>query len=197
MGDIIYIVRREYLVVAKSIQKSGGTRKPVTKVPKKKIFISWSRHYSKEIALELKKILEEKIFLGTELKCFVSDVDIASGEDWWNKIKTELKSSGMGILCVTKQNVKEPWIFYEAGALVANNINVIPLLVSCDQKLLEHSPLNTKECVQFYDETKFLKMIQDINEKLELLSINNDQLKTISKDAYRVIRSNLKKRLTG
>lgn len=174
-----------------------GSRRTGTKQSQKIIFISWSRAYSKQIALELKVALEEKIFSGTELKCFVSDVDIASGEDWWKKIETELKNSGMGILCVTKQNVKEPWIFFEAGALVANNINVVPLLISCDLKQLEHSPLNAKECVQFYEENKFLKMVQDINRRFKLLSLNNEQLNIISKEAYKEMRHNLKDVLEG
>ena len=159
-------IGREKDLNEKNTSRSGGERKSSVRAPKKKIFISWSRPYSKKIALALKYTLEEEIFRGTGLQCFVSDVDIASGEDWWNKIKKELKSSGMGILCVTKQNVKEPWIFFEGGALVANNVSTIPLLISCDLKALEHSPFNSKECVQFYEENKFLKMISDINEKL-------------------------------
>ena len=57
----------------------------------KKIFISWSGDNSKQIARALKDSLENTIFKDTGLECFVSDVDISSGDDWWNKIKTELK----------------------------------------------------------------------------------------------------------
>ena len=159
--------------------------------PKKKIFISWSKNYSKQIALHLKDCLENVIFQGSGLACFVSDVDIASGEDWWNKIKRELKGSGLGILCVTKENIKEPWIYFEAGALVANNVDIIPLLISCDLKALTNSPINGKECVQFYEETKFMKMIRDINDKLQLLNLTGEQLNAISQDAY----NNMKERL--
>ena len=54
---------------------------------KNKIFISWSGKNSKKIAIELKKSLEKEIFATSGLECFVSTVDIASGDDWWNKIK--------------------------------------------------------------------------------------------------------------
>ena len=77
----------------------------------KKIFISWSGDNSKEIAIELKNTLEKGIFDGTGLECFVSDVDISCGDDWWNKIKKELKSCKLGIVCITKENLKAPWIF--------------------------------------------------------------------------------------
>lgn len=54
-----------------------------SKEPDKKIFISWSGENSKEIAKVIKKALENKIFEGTGLECFVSDLDISSGDDWW------------------------------------------------------------------------------------------------------------------
>lgn len=167
-------------------------RRSSAKIPKKKIFISWSRTYSKKIALALKYTLEKEIFSGSGLQCFVSDVDIASGEDWWNKIKKELKNSGMGILCVTKENVKEPWIFFEGGALIANNVSTIPLLISCDLRAVEHSPFNSKECIQFYEENKFIKMISDINENLKLFPLNKEQLDILSREAYRKLKNCLK-----
>lgn len=43
----------------------------------KKIFISWSGDNSKQIAKELKNVLENIIFEGANLNCFVSDIDIA------------------------------------------------------------------------------------------------------------------------
>ena len=59
----------------------------------KKVFISWSGENSKKIAISLKETLENNIFKDTGLECFVSDVDISSGDDWWEIIKTELTNS--------------------------------------------------------------------------------------------------------
>ena len=96
-----------------------------------KIFISWSGPRSKEIAKGIKWLLEDIIFLGTDLKCFVSDLDITSGSDWWIKIKGELKTCKMGLLCVTKENIKAPWIYFEAGAMIAREIPTTPILINC------------------------------------------------------------------
>ena len=85
----------------------------------KKIFISWSGDNSKQIARALKDSLENTIFKDTGLECFVSDVDISSGDDWWNKIKTELKKCKLGIACITKENLRAPWIYFESGAMIA------------------------------------------------------------------------------
>ena len=156
-----------------------------------KVFISWSGKNSKRIAVEIKEILETKIFASTDLECFVSTVDIASGDDWWNKIKKELKKCKQGILCVTKENIKAPWIFYEAGAMVARDVPTIPLLFNCNVKSLEGSPIKGKQCVDFYDQTQFLKMISDINCSMKLLSITKTQLDAIAKEAYVDIKRTL------
>lgn len=172
---------------------ANDRRKKNTASNRKKIFISWSKQYSKEIALALKDTFENHVFKGTGLTGFVSDVDIASGEDWWQKIRKELKSSGQGIMCITKQNVKEPWIYFEGGALVANNIRTIPLLISCDIKSLANSPFDSRECIQFYEEQKFLKMVSDINEQLGLLNLSKVQLDSVSKEAYKQMKDKLSK----
>lgn len=165
-----------------------------------KIFISWSGNISKEIAKALKICLEKEIFPNTGFSCFVSNLDIASGSDWWNKIKRELKTCKMGILCITKENLKAPWIYYEAGAMIAQEIPAVPLLISCDIKFLQDSPLKGNQCVNFYNEPQFVKMLLDINNKMHLLSINEDQQKMIYSAEYNKLKSNLEpylKKLTA
>jgi hypothetical protein len=163
----------------------------IRKSPQKrsKIFISWSGENSKIIAREIKIILEDVIFKGRGLNCFVSDVDIASGADWWNKIKGELMTCKLGILCVTKENVKAPWLYYESGAMVARNVPTIPLLINCSDSALDGSPLKSKQCVDFYDQIKFIRMIRDINNQFDLLP--PDQMDAIAKDGYEKLKLKL------
>lgn len=156
-----------------------------------KIFISWSGKNSKKIAMELKEMLEKKVFASTDLECFVSTVDIASGDDWWNKINKELKKCKQGILCVTKENIKAPWIFFEAGALVARDVPTIPLLFNCSINSLEGSPIKGKQCIDFYDQYQFLKMICDINNSMKLLPLEKSQLNSIAKEAYEELKKEL------
>lgn len=163
-----------------------------TNKTKNTLFISWSGPKSKEIAKALKLILENNIFSQTDLSCFVSDVDIASGSDWWEKIKSELTNCQLGVLCVTKENLKSPWIYFEAGALVARGVPVMPLLFFCDIKNISPTPLKSKQCVVYDDITKFEKMICDINEKYKLLNIPVVNLKAIARDGYELLNSQLK-----
>lgn len=150
----------------------------------KKIFISWSGENSKQIAKELKNTLENDIFANTGLECFVSDVDISSGDDWWNKIKKELKTCKLGIVCITKENLKAPWIFFESGAMVARDLKVIPLLINCGFNSLNGTPISSKHMVDFYSKDKFFQMIGNINKELSLMSVSKENLDIISENGY-------------
>ena len=135
--------------------------------------------------------MEDEIFASSDLECFVSTVDIASGDDWWNKIKKELKRCKQGILCITKENIKAPWIYFEAGAMVAREVDTIPLLINCSINSLNNSPIKGKQCIDFYDQSQFLKMISDINKNMMLVPLEKNKLDIIAKQAY----ENIKKRL--
>ena len=148
-----------------------------------KIFISWSKTNSKEFAKVLKDILENHVFENTGLQCFVSDQDIASGTDWWQKIKKELRECKLGIICMTKENLREPWIYYEAGAMIAREIPSIPLLVSCNVNALFGTPLKSNQAVDFYDSKRFLKMLNDINDIMEF-GFSRNQINQLGKVAY-------------
>lgn len=140
-------------------------------IEKKIIFISWSGTNTKQFAIALKNVLETIIFPKNEtgLECFVSDEDITAGTDWWIRIKDELKTCSLGILCVTNENVKAPWIFYEAGAMASRELLSIPLLIGCNITSLNKTPLQGKQSISFSDSKKFVKMLENINEYLNLL----------------------------
>ena len=150
----------------------------------KKLFISWSGTNSKEIALKLKEAFEDKIFSGSGLQCFVSDVDIGSGTDWWTKIQKELKSCTLGIAVVTKENLSAPWLYFESGAIVARDKPLIPLLFNCGISKLDHTPLTSRQTKDFYVAKQFKQMVQDINDRLgkpqpnRLISAGYEWLKT-------------------
>lgn len=157
----------------------------------KKIFISWSGNNGKNIALELKRVLETDVF-SNQMNCFVSASDIVSGENWWKKIKSELTTSSMGIVCVTRENIKAPWIYFEAGALVGNNVKTIPLLFKCNVDILAATPLKESQAICFQDKSEFLKMLVDINGKFKILDISSEQFEAIAFRAHDKIQNDLK-----
>jgi len=79
-----------------------------------RIFISWSGERSKAIAIALKTWLKDVV---QQFEPWMSDLDIAAGTRWGDDIVTELQASHCGILCLTPENMQQPWLLFEAGAL--------------------------------------------------------------------------------
>jgi hypothetical protein len=94
-----------------------------------KVFISWSKEKSMEIAIETKTLLEK---LNPNIDAFVSEVDINGGEYVQKQIIDKIRECDKLILCFTKENKKSPWLLFEAG--YANGIQkvVIPILFDDD-----------------------------------------------------------------
>lgn len=98
-----------------------------------RIFISWSGNRSQQLA----KYLDE--FLGMIFESadtFLSTKDIQPGKRWGEVIASALDDINFGIICVTPENINEPWILFEAGALSksVDEANVIPLLLEAEFK---------------------------------------------------------------
>ena len=64
----------------------------------------------------------------------MSAEDIDSGQRWAATMSGELEQSNAGILCVTKENLTNPWILFEAGALSkqVGESRVIPFLLDAE-----------------------------------------------------------------
>jgi hypothetical protein len=78
------------------------------------IFISWSGERSKRAALALKSLLESVFQRAVQV--FISEY-ISPGENWVQRIQTELKQAQIGIVCLTHDNFQTPWLLFEAGAV--------------------------------------------------------------------------------
>lgn len=78
------------------------------------IFVSWSGHTSREIALALREWLP---IMFSGVRPFVSSEDIDKGARWATELDTQLELTEFGIVCLTPENLSATWILYEAGAL--------------------------------------------------------------------------------
>lgn len=93
------------------------------------IFISWSKSKSKELAVEVKHLLES---LDPHLDVFMSEQDITAGERFQDKIIQKVKECDKLLLCFTHENKKSPWLLYEAGYASGLDKIVIPFLFDND-----------------------------------------------------------------
>lgn len=126
------------------------------------LFIAWSGERSRFVAETLYDWLPKVI----KVKPWMSDYDIFSGERWFEKILKGLKSSGAGIICLTRENYDSPWLLFEAGALASccKKERIVPFLLDIKPKelmMLNH-PLYLYEA-QGYNRKNVFKMIQHLN----------------------------------
>ena len=77
-------------------------------------FLSWSGETSKAVAGALFDWLPQVIHL---LKPWMSDHDIGAGAAWDTELAGALADPKFGVICLTRDCLKAPWIMFEAGAL--------------------------------------------------------------------------------
>jgi hypothetical protein len=130
------------------------------KIMSSKVFISWSGELSKKLAEELRIWLPAVLQF---VKPYFTPNDIEKGTSWSTSITAELSTSNIGILCLTKDNISEPWILFEAGALSKNfdKANVCTILFNLDTSDLS-GPLTNFQATRFEKED-FRKLITTIN----------------------------------
>lgn len=79
-----------------------------------KVFLSWSKPRSQEVAAALRDWLPDVI---QSCEPWMSAEDIEAGQRWSAELEGQLDASVIGIICVTPDNQTEPWLNFEAGAI--------------------------------------------------------------------------------
>jgi hypothetical protein len=140
-----------------------------------KVFISWSGDLSKKLAEEIRVWLPGVLQF---VKPYFTPNDTEKGTRWSTEIASELETSNAGIICLTKDNIKKPWILFEAGALSKNfgKANVCTVLFNLENTDLT-GPLTSFQSTKF-DKTDFKKLLTTINNtggdlKLESAVLND------------------------
>ncbi len=105
-----------------------------------RIFISWSGSPSKEVARVTNDWLR---FLFDRAEPWYSDKDIYPGTQTISEIHENLNRADAGVLLVTADNQKSPWINYEAGVLAQRVTSslVIPILIDEESPTALTGPL--------------------------------------------------------
>ncbi|ACK73727.1 hypothetical protein PCC7424_5655 (plasmid) [Gloeothece citriformis PCC 7424] len=124
-----------------------------------KIFISWSKQPSQDIAVYLRDWLQD---LFENINPFVSSEDIDKGKRWNERLSEELKDTNFGLICVTKDNQTSPWLNFEAGALSklpASNVCTLLFGLSANELT---GPLEQFQSTK-YDQKDYKRLILTIN----------------------------------
>lgn len=125
-----------------------------------KVFISWSGDLSNKLADAVREWLPGVLQF---VKPYFTPSDIEKGAKWSSDISGELEKSDIGIICLTKDNLLQPWILFEAGSLSKNldNSKVCTLLFEVDSTDLT-GPLTTFQTTKF-EKNDFKKLVKTIN----------------------------------
>lgn len=126
------------------------------------VFVSWSKSVSQGVAHALHSWLPEVI---QQLTPWMSSEDIDKGQRWSDAIATRLEATGQGLICVTPQNLNEPWLNFEAGALAKSmqSARVRPLVFGLGVADLV-GPLAQFMAADITDKADMLKVMRSLNE---------------------------------
>lgn len=128
-----------------------------------KVFISWSGDRSKLLATAVRDWLRPIL---QSVEVWLSEADIDAGDRWGQQVATELSACNFGIICVTPENSKAPWLLFEAGALAKSleDSKVIPLLFELELRDIS-GPLAQFQAKKF-DLTGLSEVANSINKGL-------------------------------
>jgi TIR domain len=139
-----------------------------------KVFISWSGERSKAVAQALHDWLPNVI---QAVQPWMSESDIDKGSRWRTGLASELEQANVGIICLTPENLKEPWINFEAGALSKQQDNTYVCTL-----LYQLEPINVEEPLAQFQATRavkddVMKLILTINRTLGDSSLSDQKLR--------------------
>lgn len=146
-----------------------------------KIFISWSKDKSRQLAEETKKFISN--LLGNSVEFFFSP-EMYKGTRVDNQIHEELLSSDKCLVCITSENFKNPWLLYEAGVIFGANHQktnhgiVIPILFESipdwsswiDKPLNQYVPIQMRSFNREFDCGKkdFERFLKELADELKV-----------------------------
>lgn len=160
-----------------------------------KVFITWSGEASHRFALELQNLLRQ-VF--PAILPFVSSEDIKRGTHWGPALTDALTSSHCGIVCLTSENLNEPWVLFETGVLTRTaSKRVYPVLIGgllADD--LERSPLSQFQSTRFV-EREFYALLSSINIEMGAGAYSASDLQTRFAGSWASFQRGVADRLHG
>lgn len=110
---------------------------------------------------------------------FVSSEDINKGQRWNSVIAEALQQCDFGVVCVTPENLLEPWLHFEAGAMTrgVSASHVAPLLINVTSTDLT-GPLSQFQAAEVRPEEMF-KVVKSINSCVTPSPLDEDVLRRV------------------
>ena len=123
----------------------------------------------------------------------MSSADIGAGARWSGKVAEALAVTKIGILCVTAENQREPWLLFEAGALAKtlDDTFVCPYLIQMRASDLTQGPL-TQFQAKLADRQGTLDLVSTVNTALGPDALEPERLRRLFDRSWPHLEKKLK-----
>ncbi len=129
------------------------------------VILSWSGPQSRKVAEALNTWLKEVL---PGIKPWISTEDIAKGSAWFPALLGRLEAARFCIICITPENARSPWLYFEAGAIAGKSTEarVCSYLIGVDGGQLASGPLGQFQWT-VAEKADTWKLLRDINKHLQ------------------------------
>ena len=106
--------------------------------------------------------------INNQIDPWLSTADIGKGETWLHSLMKELSKANVGIICLTSENLTQPWLHFEAGALgkALESSLVWPVLVGVDPTAVS-GPIANYQMTKGCDKDDMYKLAIALNTRCE------------------------------
>lgn len=158
-----------------------------------KLLISWSGKQSQAVAKALHEWIPAVV---PGISPWMSTMDISPGGRWFDELMRELEQTDFCVICLTPDNLRSPWLYFEAGAIAAKNqqAKVCGVVTGVSPSQLGPGPFSQFQCVQSDSDGAWL-LVKAINDALKEKSHNEELLKSSFSSCWPRLRENLKEAL--
>ncbi len=127
--------------------------------------LSWSGAQSRKVAEALSDWLKHLL---PGVKVWLSSDDIAAGSSWFSALLGRLEAAQLCIICVTPENVRSPWLYFEAGAVAGRSTRtrICPYLVGIEGSQIPNGPLSIFQWASAEMGSTW-KLLREINRHLQ------------------------------
>jgi|CXWL01.1.fsa_nt_gi hypothetical protein len=158
-----------------------------------KLLISWSGKQSQAVAKALREWIPA-VVPGTTP--WMSSLDISPGGRWFDELMRELEQTDFCVICLTPDNLRSPWLYFEAGAIAAKHqqAKVCGFVTGVSPSQLGPGPIAQFQCVESDADGVWL-LVKAINDALKDKAHNEEHLKSAFTASWPRLRETLKEAL--
>jgi hypothetical protein len=153
-----------------------------------RVFISWSGALSRAVGLAIRDWLKPTL---QRTEPFMSSKDIHTGALWFTEVAERLSSSDVGILCVTRANLHNDWLLFEAGALSKHVGRARLCVVLVDLKPADLGPPLSEFQSGTLQKEDVLRLLVSLNHELGEHALTETELRRTFDSSWPSLESDL------